>query len=91
MTRENAEFWIPTTAEVQEEMQRVKRQDRFSRTLWSTLGTVIVVVAVAIVIAGAIYGESVSRTIFSNGINFFTISAVSRPDFLNVTTPPIPK
>ena len=51
MTRENAEFWIPTTAEVQEEMQRVKKQDRFSRTLWSTLGTVIVVVAVAIVIA----------------------------------------
>lgn len=51
MTAPREDFWIPSPEEVQDEMQRIRTKGRFNRTLKSTLGTVIVVAAVAVLIA----------------------------------------
>ena len=51
MTSQKRDFWVPSTEEVQEEMQRIKSQGRFSQALKSTFGTVIVVAAIAVLMA----------------------------------------
>ena len=51
MTSQKRDFWVPSTEEVQEEMQRIKLQGRFSQALKSTFGTVIVVAAIAVLVA----------------------------------------
>lgn len=51
MTSQKRDFWVPSTEEVQEEMQRIKSQGRFSQALKSTFGTVIVVAAIAVLVA----------------------------------------
>ena len=51
MTSQKRDFWVPSSEEVQEEMQRIKSQGRFSQALKSTFGTVIVVAAIAVLMA----------------------------------------
>ena len=51
MTSQKRDFWVPSSEEVQEEMQRIKSQGRFSQALKSTFGTVIVVAAIAVLVA----------------------------------------
>ena len=51
MTREERSFWVPSLDEVQEEIQRVKARGKFSQALKSTIGTVLVVAAVAVLVA----------------------------------------
>ena len=51
MTREERSFWVPSLDEVQEEIQRVKARGKFSQALKNTIGTVLVVAAVAVLVA----------------------------------------
>ena len=51
MTGRKEEFWIPSPEEVQEEIRRIKTKGNFNQTLKSTVGTVLVVAAVAVLIA----------------------------------------
>ena len=51
MIREDEGLRTPSLTEIQDEMHRVKSQDKFDRALWSTFGTVLVVVAVAVLVA----------------------------------------
>ncbi len=51
MTARSENIWIPSREEVQDEMQRIKTRGRFRQMLRSTLGTVIVVAALAVLVA----------------------------------------
>ena len=51
MTARKQEFQIPSSAEVQAELQRIKTRGRFNQSLKSTISTVIVVAALAVLVA----------------------------------------
>ena len=51
MTKQKRSFWVPSLDDVREEMDRVKTQGRFNQALKSTIGTVLVVAALAVLVA----------------------------------------
>ena len=72
--KKKKEITVPELSELQEELNRVKYKKRFKRVLTSTVSTLIVVAAVAVLIATLlmpvlqIYGTSMSPTLYDGDI-----------------------